>query len=245
MTQATCSAIKLFQFPRMFGIPNISPFCCKLETWLRITKIPYEVIGVPDPRKGPKGKVPFIEDAGQRLGDSSAIIDYLKASRQVDPDAHLDGRQCATSLLVQRTLEEHFAFITLYTHFIRADGWRQTRAFFDTVPAPMRPLVAFLVRRQMRKALWLQGTLRHSDKEIMTAAMSDWKAVLAVMSDGPYFHGDRPSSIDATLLGALATAVLTPIQSPIGDFLRAQSKCMAYAKRMMGTYFPEMASGRG
>jgi hypothetical protein len=28
--------IKLFQFPRMFGIPNVSPFCCKLETWLRI-----------------------------------------------------------------------------------------------------------------------------------------------------------------------------------------------------------------
>jgi hypothetical protein len=27
--------IKLFQFPRMFGIPNVSPFCCKLETWLR------------------------------------------------------------------------------------------------------------------------------------------------------------------------------------------------------------------
>src|SRR5579863_5163865 len=74
MTQVTHSAIKLFQFPRMFGIPNISPFCCKLETWLRITKIPYDVVDLPDPRKGPKGKVPFIEDVGQRLGDSSAIV---------------------------------------------------------------------------------------------------------------------------------------------------------------------------
>src|SRR5262249_9590664 len=37
MTDAQQDRIKLFQFPRMFGIPNISPFCCKLETWLRMT----------------------------------------------------------------------------------------------------------------------------------------------------------------------------------------------------------------
>jgi Glutathione S-transferase N-terminal domain len=52
--------IKLFQFPRMFDIPNLSPFCCKLETWLRIAGVPYEVVETPDPRKGPKGKLPFI-----------------------------------------------------------------------------------------------------------------------------------------------------------------------------------------
>src|SRR6185437_1491932 len=119
---------------------------------------------------------------------------------------------------------------------------RKPTAFFDTVPIPARPLVAFVLRRQMRKALWLQGISRHSDKEIMAAAISDWKAVLAAMSDGPYFHGDRPSTIDATLLGVLATTVLTPIQSPIRDFLRSQPKCMTYAERMMRTYFPEMGT---
>jgi glutathione S-transferase len=242
MTEVLPGTIKLHQFPRMFGIPNISPFCCKLETWLRITKIPYEVVDTPDPTKGPKGKVPFIEDAGRVIGDSSAIINHLKNTRQVDPDAHLDEGQRATSLLVQRTLEEHFAFVTLYTHFIRADGWRETRAFFDAVPAPVRPLVTVMLRRQMRKALWLQGTLRHTDEEIMAAGMADWKAVLATMSDGRYFFGDQPSSVDATLLGVLATTVLTPIQSPIRDFLRAQAKCTSFTDRMMRMFFPEMAN---
>jgi hypothetical protein len=32
MANAVHPPIKLFQFPRMFGIPNLSPFCCKLET---------------------------------------------------------------------------------------------------------------------------------------------------------------------------------------------------------------------
>ena len=32
--------IKLFQFPPAFGLPNASPFCMKLETWLRMAGLP-------------------------------------------------------------------------------------------------------------------------------------------------------------------------------------------------------------
>jgi glutathione S-transferase len=111
MTDTAYPPIKLFQFPRMFGIPNLSPFCCKLETWLRIARVPYEVVDTPDPRNGPKGKLPFIEDGGVRIADSSLIIDHFVKSRGVDPDARLDASQRATALLVQRTLEEHYAFV--------------------------------------------------------------------------------------------------------------------------------------
>src|SRR5215471_2253017 len=107
MTNAVHTPIKLFQFPRMFGIPNLSPFCCKLETWLRIAGIPYEVVDTSDPRSGPKGKLPFIEDGGGRLGDSTLISEHLMKTRNVDPDAGLDASQRAVALLVQRTLEDH------------------------------------------------------------------------------------------------------------------------------------------
>ena len=103
MTNNSHPPIKLFQFPRMFAIPNLSPFCCKLETWLRIAQIPYEVVDTPDPRKGPKGKLPFIEDAGLRIADTSIIVDHLIRTRGIDPDAHLDAQQRAVALLVQRT----------------------------------------------------------------------------------------------------------------------------------------------
>ena len=122
MTNEVNPPIKLFQFPRMFGIPNLSPFCCKLETWLRIARVRYEVVDTPDPRKGPKGKLPFIEDAGMRIADSSLIIDHLVKTRGVDPDAHLNDSQRAIALLVQRTLEEHYAFVLAYTHLVREEG---------------------------------------------------------------------------------------------------------------------------
>src|SRR5262245_11016515 len=75
------ASIRLFQFPRMFSIPNLSPFCSKLETWLRIAGIPYEVVDTADPRTAPKGKLPFIEDGGRRMGDTSLIIEHLRSTR--------------------------------------------------------------------------------------------------------------------------------------------------------------------
>ena len=234
-------SIKLFQFPRMFAIPNVSPFCCKLETWLRITGLPYEVVDTPDPRKGPKGKVPFIEDGGVRMGDSSLIIDHLVKTRGVNPDARLDAGQRATALLAQRMLEEHYAFVILYIYFIRAEGWQRMKSTFK-VPALLRPLVARLLRRQMRKLLYLQGTLRHSDDEIMEAARRDWEAVLPLMSDGPFFFGAEPTNVDAILFGTLAPSLLTPVPSPVQDFLKGQPKLVAYAKHMRAHFFPELAT---
>src|SRR5262249_42974803 len=128
MNNSVHQIINLFQFPRMFAIPNLSPFCCKLETWLRIARIPYEIVDTPDPRKGPKGKLPFIEDAGLRIADTSVIVDHLIRTRGVDPDAHLDVRQRAVAFLVQRTLEEHYAFVVAYTHLVRGECVQHTRA---------------------------------------------------------------------------------------------------------------------
>lgn len=240
MRAAAHAPLKLFQFPRMFAIPNLSPFCCKLETWLRIARLPYEVVDTPDPRKGPKGKLPFIEDNGVRIADSSRIIDHLKRTRGVDPDAHLDDKQRCIALLVQRTLEEHYAFVLAYTHLLRDEGFRHTRTRFDAVPAIIRPLVTGLAQRQIRTLLWKQGILRHSDEEIVGSALRDWRAVLAFMSSGPFFFGDEPSGLDAIVFGTLATTVLTPIESPIRDFLRAQPQCLVYAERMRQQYFPEL-----
>jgi glutathione S-transferase len=241
MTNTRQPRIRLFQFPCRFSIPNLSPFCCKLETWLRIAGIPYDVVDTPSPRKSPKGKLPFIEDAGLRIGDTSLIVAHLKKTRGIDPDAQLSPAQQARRSWCS-TLEEHYAFVVLYTHFIREQGWRHTRVTFDAVPAPIRPLVARMVRGQMRKILWVQGLLRHSDQDIIEAGVNDWGAVLAVMSEGPFFFGDRPTTADAIVFATLATTVLTPIESPIRDFLQSHPKCVTYAERMRSRFFPELAA---
>jgi Glutathione S-transferase N-terminal domain len=47
--------VTLYKFIPAWGLPDLSPFCVKLETYLRLAKIPYET-QVGDPRKAPKKK---------------------------------------------------------------------------------------------------------------------------------------------------------------------------------------------
>ena len=76
-----------------------------------------------------------------------------------------------------------------------------------SVPTIARPLLASMVRRRMRKILWTQGVLRHADADIIEAGLRDWRAVLTVMGEGPFFFGGEPSGIDAIVFAALATTL--------------------------------------
>ena len=90
--------IKLYQYPTDWDLPNVSPFCMKMETYLRLAQIPYETVTIVDPRKSPKGKLPYIDDNGQIIADSSFIIDYLKNKYNVALDSKLSPDSNSHSL---------------------------------------------------------------------------------------------------------------------------------------------------
>lgn len=57
--------IKLYQFEPAFGLPNASPFCMKVETYLRMAGLPYEIARNADIRKRRKGKCPTSKMKGR------------------------------------------------------------------------------------------------------------------------------------------------------------------------------------
>jgi hypothetical protein len=65
--------IRLYQFARVWGTPNLSPFCCKVETYLRIAGIPYEVVSAIPP-SAPKRKLPYIDDDGTAVSDKLYLL---------------------------------------------------------------------------------------------------------------------------------------------------------------------------
>lgn len=139
--------ITLYQFPPAYGLPNASPFCMKVETYLRMAGLPYRSeYGFHIP-KAPKGKLPYIEDDGRVIADSGLILDYLKATHGNPLDGHLSPAERATALAFVRLLDEHFFWAGgVQPRWVEAAGWQVTRAaFFQGLSGPMAlivPLVA-------------------------------------------------------------------------------------------------------
>ena len=232
--------ITLYQFDPAFGLPNASPFCMKLETYLRMAALPFEAPPgkMQDLMKAPKGKLPYINDGGKVVADSSLIIDYLKQTYGDQLDGWLSTEQQATALAYQRLMEEHLYWAVVYTRWIEPTGWALTKAaFFDTMPLPFKWFVPTLARRGLVKSLHSHGMGRHSQAEIYALGMRDITALATFLADKPYFMGSEPCSLDATGYAFLANLVWPPIESPLKQHALKYPQLVAYCERMRSRYY--------
>ncbi len=60
--------ITLYTFGRSFGLPDPSPFVTKAEVLLKMSGLPFR-IDTEGFNKAPKGKLPYIDDDGERIAD--------------------------------------------------------------------------------------------------------------------------------------------------------------------------------
>jgi glutathione S-transferase len=89
------ATLRVFIFAPDWGLPTVGPFALKLLAWLELAGLPYEQVFEANPRKGPKGKNPWIELDGERIGDSEVIIDLLRKRHAIDLDDGLTPEQVA------------------------------------------------------------------------------------------------------------------------------------------------------
>lgn len=235
------SKVILHQPPGGWGEPSMSPFCMKLECYLRMAEIPFETKPA-DMRKAPKGKIPFVELDGKLVGDSQHIIDALIAKHGDRLDHALTREQRALSRVVRRSIEEGTYFVGLYTRWGDPAGFAVVRpAFAKFLPAPIAMLLPF-IRRSVVGSLRGQGTGRHSHDEIHAMGAADWTAISDLLGDKPYFFGARPSSIDAVLFGFVTSVTVFPYDSPTRTHLNGLSNLVAHRDRIRARYFDGAAA---
>lgn len=237
----TGRTLKLVQVPSQLGIPNASPFCAKLELWLRLADIPYEIQEEMMPNAGPKKKFPWIIDGDQKIGDSTLIIEHLTRTRNVEIDVGLTPAELAADQATTALLEERLYWQLVFDRWL-GDGWPEiSAAFFSSMPSVLRPVLHVYARRMVRRQLWQQGTGRHDPDEIYAMAERDLRALSAIVGDGPYIHGDRIRSIDATVWATLISLTQVSLDTPMTRAARSHDNLVAYADRITRTYFPDFA----
>lgn len=233
--------ITLYQYPGVWGLPNTSPFCLKMETYLRMAEIPYDIRFVMNPAKAPKGKLPFIKIDDKAIPDSEQIIDFL-VNKFGDPlDRDLTKEQKALSLLLDNTFSERLYWIMVYLRWQDDYGWLHLReAFFAKLPRFSKLFVPNLVRKQMKKALYLQGMGRHSAEEVKQMGYKTLDAIAVTLGEKKYFHGDDLSSIDATAFGFLANIAWLPFDESLKIHLQKHHNLLSYCDRIWSNFYPEI-----
>jgi glutathione S-transferase len=230
--------ITVYQTPVAWGTPNLSPFCFKLEAYLRMTGLPYEV-KLADLRKAPKGKVPYVEFEGQRMGDSQFIIEYLKKQHGDPLDKELTPMQVAVGHTVRRMLEECTYWYIVYMRWADEAGWLAYRPVAETmVPWVVGGDIPVATLRQgMLRILHDQGTGRHSSEEVQALAIADIRAIATIMGENKYLLGDKPTSFDAGLYSFLVSVIANPVDTDLKQFTLSQTNLVRYCTRFKKEFF--------
>jgi glutathione S-transferase len=192
--------------------------------------------------QAPKGRLPYIDDDGVIVADSTLIRFHLEAKYAVDFDAGWDEPARAMAWAVEKMVEDHLYWAMVHTRWAIDENFARGPAhFFDSLPEETQDEARQKQRRAVLAYLDAQGLGRHSLGDIARLAERGYAALARLIGDKPYLLGDRPCGADASIFGQLAS-ILTPFfNSPVQDAAAVHDNLVAYSRRMMAAYFPDHA----
>jgi glutathione S-transferase len=231
--------ITLYTFGPKFGLPAPSPFCMKAMVLLKMAGLEFKTAAADLP-KAPKGKGPYMDDDGTMVPDSTFIRFHLEDTRGIDFDKGLNGSERAVAWAFEKMCEDHLYCAIVNERWMDEKNFNAgPRHFFDEVPAMMRPMVIFMVRRQIRRNLKGQGFGRHSEAELTLLATRAIDHIAAFLGNKPYLMGDKPCGADAIVFAAVSGLLCDIFNCPSRDATLKHKNLVAYRDRLMARYFPE------
>jgi glutathione S-transferase len=237
--------ITLYRFVPAWGTPDLSSFCSKVEIYLRMVGLPYET-RTADARKAPLGKLPYVDDEGKVICDSRNIIEHFEARLPTPLDHGLGAQERALCCAFRALLEEECYFYTLRLRWVEDDGFAQYLPTLTQygkelgMPGWLAPLLLrSVVRKGVIKSTYGQGAGRHSLEEIDRRMCEAVEATATQLGQGPYFLGERPRVIDATVFSFLWSLRAGPFESRARRLALASTSLSAYCEHMQARYFGE------
>lgn len=229
--------ITLTTFGPAFGSPDPSPFCMKGMALLKMSGLEHR-FEPGDPRKAPKQKIPYITDKGSQIGDSTLFQIHIEQTYSVDFYPGLSDVEKATAWAFEKMCEEHLYFCAVHERWAKDANFNKgPKAFFDGVPAVMRPIITAMVRRDIKKSLHGQGIGRHTDEEILEFVKRDAQALSDFLGQKPYFMGDTITGADATI-HSFVTAALCPLfTGAMLDAIKSHDNLVDYSERLLAHWY--------
>lgn len=230
--------ITLYTFGPAYGLPDASPFVVKTMLLLKMAQLPFTTNSRGFGR-APKGKLPYIRDAGELIADSTFIRWHIEKKYGFDFERGLSAQERGTAWAVEKLLEDNLYWVVLDSRWMDDQNFaRGPAVLFDAVPWPMRGLVRTMVRHKIGKSLNAQGMGRHTRQEMLALASKALTSVAQILGDKPYLMGANPCGADATVFAFIEGALCAHFDTPLLAAAKTHANLVAYVARMQAQYFP-------
>jgi glutathione S-transferase len=142
-------------------------------------------------------------------------------------DAALNATQRDTSHLITRMLDDLY-WVMSYSR------WKDAR-FWPTFRDALLRQHPTLTESGLRKAQELnfqryhfQGIGRYAPDAVYTRGLADLRVLANLIPAGGYVHGQKPTSVDASIYGFIANIYFYDIETPLKQFVRSRENIVRH-----------------
>lgn len=241
--------IYLYQFSRTPQLPSLSPYCLKVETWLRLAGLKYENVDHKMKFRSKKGLLPFVELNGEEIADSAIILKELGQRFEKDLDAGLNNDQKNVSHAMISMIENHLVWVVAWwrtkypENVIKGYKMNLQHALGTRIPnGILNFFFKYTFARKGAKKVKAQGMGVHKPEEIIEFGQNDLKVLSDMLADKPFFFGDEPTILDIVAFASLAQVYFIDkeVQYSLRDYM--QESCpnlVGHVNRMKERCFPD------
>jgi glutathione S-transferase len=233
--------LTLITLPEGFNEPSLSPFCVKAMIQLEMAGEDWTPEYTGNPGAGPIGRLPALRTPDGVIPESGFIQTYLEGrGARFYGDLRSDKRRQGHALI--RMIEEHLRLALAHDRWLVDACWSKVMPVaFAGVPAPIRPAIATMARRQVRAGLKGQGVARMNEAQRMDCFQPDLDCLTDHLWEKPYLLGDSPTAPDTTAVPVLSMLAGLPADTAIRRAVRGNATLMAYINRGRAALYPKLS----
>lgn len=233
--------VVLHQLPPVKDIVSRSPQCLALETFIKMSGIPYDneyEEKAQDVTKENKGKIPYIIYKKDRVEGLKNCIEFLKKEFDVDTDNHLSPTDEAVAYAFRTMIEESTNWSLVYYRWV--DNYGESKKMFSKLPPVLNVVSPKMFQNKCKKSIESHIIGRYNREELYNIAEQDLNALAAFLGEKVFFMGEQPSSFDAIAFGLLANFDYGTVGSPQQNLIREKlTNLHDFNERMKEKYWSD------
>lgn len=194
--------IMFFQFFVVFNVFNVSFYCLKLEIWLCLVGLEYQVKVVSDLCKVFKGKLFYVCIEGEVIGDSEIVICIFGECYGVIFDVGLDVWGKGWVWVIMCLCDEYLYYLMLYFCWFDEDSWCVFKlVFFGLLLFGVCDVVVWVMCCKVCVIFRVQGFGVYGRDELLVFVCDDFDVFDGLFGQVLYYGGEYLCSVDVVVYG--------------------------------------------